>query len=150
MVRVYVSSVIGAPIEQVWDYVRDFNGLPTWFPGVTDSHIEGGLRGDQVGCIRNFGVQGGQRMREQLLSLSDVSHSWTYRMIEGGMPVSNYVPTFRLLPITDGNRTFVEGAVRFDCAKEKEGEMAAFLAKTYQAAFDRLRQHFNDMKTGTA
>lgn len=150
MVRVYVSSVIGAPIEQVWEYVRDFDGLPKWFPGVTDSHIEGGLRGDQVGCIRNFGVQGGARMREQLLSLSDVSHSWTYKMIEGGMPVSNYVPTFRLLPITDGDRTFVEGAVRFDCAKDKESEMAAFLSKTYQAAFDRLKRRFEDAKTAKA
>lgn len=149
MVRVYVSSVIGASIEQVWDYVRDFDALPKWFPGVTDSHIEGGLRGDQVGCIRNFGVQGGARMREQLLSLSDVSHSWTYKMIEGGMPVSNYVPTFRLLPITDANRTFVEGAVRFDCPKEKESEMAAFFTKTYQAAFDRLKRHFDDAKAAT-
>jgi len=150
MVRVYVSSMICAPIEQVWDFVRDFNALPTWFPAVTDSHIEAGLCGDQIGCIRNFGVQGGPRMREQLLSLSDVSHSWTYKMIEGGLPISNYVPTFRLLPITDGNLTFVEGAVRFDCAKEKESEMAAFFAKTYQAAFDWLKRHFGDAQADSA
>jgi hypothetical protein len=150
MVRVYVSSVIGAPIEQVWDFVRDFNALPKWFPAVTDSHIEGGWRADQVGCIRNFAVQGGQRMREQLLSLSDVSRSWTYKMVEGAMPITNYVPTFRLLPITDDNRTFAEGAVRFDCAREKESEMAAFFAKTYQAAFDQLKQHFGGAKATKA
>src|SRR5215813_6718233 len=124
MVRVYVSSVIDAPIERVWDYVRDFNALPKWFPAVTDSHIEAGLCGDQIGCIRNFGVQGGPRMREQLLSLSDVSHSWTYKMIEGGLPISNYVPTFRLLPITDRNLYSAEGAVAFDCGKEQEGATA--------------------------
>jgi hypothetical protein len=142
MVRVYVSSVINAPIEQVWAYLRDFNALPKWFPSVTDSHIEGGMLADQVGCVRNFGLEGGPRMREQLLSLSDVNHTWTYKMLEGPIPISNYVPTFRLLPVTDGNGTFVEGAVRFECAKEQEDELAAFFANAYQAAFNNLKQHF--------
>lgn len=150
MVRVFVSSVINAPIEQVWEFVRDFNSLPKWFPGCTDSHIEGGLRADQVGCIRNFGMQGVPRMREQLMALSDVSHSWTYKMVEGGLPISNYVPTFRLLPITDGNRTFAEGAVRFDCADDKQAEMAALIAKTYQAGFDQVKKHFGDAKAAKA
>src|SRR5260370_35783740 len=142
MVRVYVSSVIGAPIEQVWDFVRDFNALPKWFPAVTDSHIEGGWRADQVGCIRNFAVQGGQRMREQLLSLSDVSHSWTYKMVERAMPITTYVPTFRLLPITDHNRTFSVGARRFECPRQKECESAAFFDKTYPVGFDQPNKHF--------
>jgi ligand-binding SRPBCC domain-containing protein len=146
MVRVYVSSVINAPIEQVWDYLRDFNALPKWFPSVTDSNIEGGMRADQVECIRNFGLQGGARMREQLLALSDVNHTWTYKMIEGPIPISNYVPTFRLLPVTDGNVTFAEGAVRFDCAKEQEGEMSAFFSNAYQSAFNNVKQHFSGAK----
>jgi len=142
MARVYVSSLIDAPIENVWEYVRVFNGLPLWLPGVTDSHIEDGKSGDQVGCIRNFGLAGGQRMREQLIAMSEVTHSWTYKLLEGPMPISNYVPTFRLLAVTDGDRTFIEGAVRFDCAKEQEGETAGFLAHLYQGGFDRLKQHF--------
>ena len=28
MPRIFVSSVISAPSEKVWDQVRDFNGLP--------------------------------------------------------------------------------------------------------------------------
>jgi len=150
MVRVYVSSVIHAPIEQVWEYLRDFNALPKWFPSVTDSHIEGGMRADQVGCVRNFGLEGGARMREQLLALSDMNHSWTYKMIEGPIPIANYVPTFRLLPVTEGNATFAEGAVRFDCPKEQEGEMAKFFTGAYQAAFDHVKQHFAGGKSAKA
>ena len=30
MPRVYVSSVIEAPVARVWERVRDFNGLPRW------------------------------------------------------------------------------------------------------------------------
>jgi len=146
MVRVYVSSIINAPIEQVWEYLRDFGTLHKWFPTVTDCHIEGDRRADQVGCVRNFGLEGGPRMREQLLSLSDVNHTWTYKMIEGPIPISNYVPTFRLMAVTDGNVTFAEGAVRFDCAKEQEGEMAGFFSNAYQSAFNNVKQHFSGAK----
>lgn len=149
MVKVYASCVIAAPIEKVWEFVRDFNRLPSWFPGVTDSRIEDGLPPDQVGCIRNFGLQGGARMREQLLALSDLNHSWTYKMLDGPLPITNYVPTFRLLPITDQNYTFAEGAVVFDCAKEQESELGAFFAQTYHAALDRLKSHFSGAKAAT-
>ena len=143
MPKIYTSSVIETPIQSVWNYIRDFNSLPKWFPGVTDSKIESGMSSGQVGCIRDFGLDGGARMREQLLALSDQSYSCTYKMIEGPLPVSNYLATVRLLPITDGNRTFAEYLVEFDCASEQETELKTLLSKTYQGAFDNLKQHLH-------
>ena len=70
MARVYVSSVIAAPAEKVWDRVRGFNDLPRWHPLVRDSRIEDALPADKVGCIRNFNLQNGDNIREQLLWLS--------------------------------------------------------------------------------
>ncbi|HSY86978.1 MAG TPA: SRPBCC family protein, partial [Verrucomicrobiae bacterium] len=54
MVKVHISSVIDAPADRVWAAIRDFNALPKWHPAIKDSHIEGGLPADRVGCIRNF------------------------------------------------------------------------------------------------
>lgn len=141
MPRIYKSSLIEAPIQRVWDYIRDFNSLPKWFPGVTDSKIESGMRSDQVGCIRNFGLDGGQRMQEQLLALSDHDYSCTYKMLAGPLPVSKYLATLRLLPVTDGNRTFAEFQVEFDCSREQETELKTFLGNTYEGAFEHLKQH---------
>jgi len=141
MAKIYISSVIEAPIETVWEYVRDFNGLPKWFPGVTDSYIEADKRSDQVGCIRNFGLQEGARMREQLLAFSDYAHSCTYKMLEGPLPVRNYGGAVRLLPVTDGDRTFAEYAVEFDCPPEQENELITSLSKIYKGAFEHLMQH---------
>ena len=42
MIKVYVSTVIDAPADQVWAQIRDFNGLPKWTPFVAESRIEGG------------------------------------------------------------------------------------------------------------
>jgi uncharacterized protein YndB with AHSA1/START domain len=141
MPKIYTSCVIEAPVQRVWDYIRDFNALPKWFPGVTDSKMESEMRSDQVGCVRNFGLDGGARMREQLLALSDQGYSCTYTMLEGPLPVSNYIATVRLLPVTDGNRTFAEYLVEFDCAREQETELKNLLSKTYQGAFEHLKQH---------
>ena len=44
MARAHASSVINAPIEQVWNRIRDFDGMPKWHPGIAQSKIEGGNR----------------------------------------------------------------------------------------------------------
>jgi uncharacterized protein YndB with AHSA1/START domain len=144
MAKVHVESVIVAPVARVWEYVRDFNGLPKWFPGVTDSHIEDGVAAgaNQAGCIRNFGVPGGARIREQLVSLSDRDHSCAYKMLESPMPISNYRATVRLSPAADAQHTLAELTSEFDCAADQEKQMVAFFGKTYHDALDLLKQHF--------
>jgi len=142
MAKVYASSVIAAPIERVWEYIRDFNSLPKWFPGVTDSKIEGSIPVDQAGCVRNFGLPGGGRMREELLEFSDQNHVCVYKMLDGAVPMSRYQAGVRLLPVTDGGSTFAEMSAEFECAPGMENEVAAFLGNTYKTAFDGLKQHF--------
>ena len=65
------STVIDAPIERVWAVLRDFNSHDHWHDVVAESRIEGGERSDQVGCVRSFTLKDGNRIREQLLTLSD-------------------------------------------------------------------------------
>lgn len=114
MAKAYASAVIDAPIETVWKMVRDFNGLPNWHPAIARSEIEDGLSGSDVGCIRSFYLTDGAHVREQLLSLSDSDHALTYSFVKPAFPVTNYVAGIRLLPVTEGNRTFVEWTATFD------------------------------------
>ena len=116
MAKIYVSAVIEAPIDRVWDLARDFNGHHGWHPAIADSHIEDGLPSDRVGCVRNFRLTDGGQLREQLLTFSDIEHFYTYNILEGPLPISDYVATFRLRPITEGNRTFGEWQAEFDVA----------------------------------
>jgi len=143
MAQVYVSSVIDAPADAVWQRMRDFNGMPQWHPLIADSRIEEGQPADQVGCVRHFHTRDGGLIRERLLALSDYDYTCTYSILESPMGVSGYVATFRLIPVTDGNRTFVEWEASFDCAPEREGELRRFIGQeVFQAAFDALRRHF--------
>jgi hypothetical protein len=141
MIRVYTSSVIDAPADQVWGRVRDFNGLPDWTPFVAESRIEGGLPADRVGCIRNFQLRDGAKIREQLLSLSDFDYSCSYSILESPMGVENYVATLKLTPVTDGDRTFAEWSAEFDCAPGREQELARSIGHgVFQTAFDSLKK----------
>jgi len=57
MAKIFTSSAINAPIDEVWAKIRDFNALPDWHPAIADSHIENGEPSDKVGCIRNFNLK---------------------------------------------------------------------------------------------
>src|SRR5271167_2792670 len=100
MAKVYASAVIPAPTSVVWAVVRDFNALPKWTKFVAESRIEQNLAADKVGCIRNFRLTNGGRIRERLLALSDYEMYCTYSILESPMGVDNYVATLRLIPVT--------------------------------------------------
>ncbi len=143
MARVYVSSVINAPASDVWDRVRDFNGLPKWHPRIRDSRIEDALPADKVGCIRNFHLQNGELIREQLLGLSDYDMFCTYSILESPMPLEDYLATLRLTPITEGDRTFIEWTAEFSCApSDEDGLVEGIGMDVFQAGFDSLKRHF--------
>lgn len=73
-------------------------------------------------------------MREQLLGLSDYDMFCTYSILDSPMPLTNYVATLRLTPITDQERTFIEWSADFDCAPDKEAELVAGIGTTSSRA----------------
>lgn len=143
MARVYVSSVIPASVEEVWGRVRDFNSLPKWHPRIRESRIENAEASDRIGCIRNFQLQNGDGLREQLLGLSDYDTFYTYTILESPMPLADYIATLRLTKITDGNQCFAEWSAEFDCAVDDEEDLTAGIgANVFQGGFDALKRHF--------
>lgn len=140
MARAYASTILDAPVEAVWDAIRDFNGLPRWIPLITRSEIEDGLDPDVVGCIRRFWLQDGTMVRERLLSLSDRDYSFTYNFETPAFPVENYVARIRLLPVTDSDRTFAEWEATFDEAPEDSGRYEEIISKAvFQGGWDALK-----------
>jgi hypothetical protein len=138
--KVYTSSVLNAPAAQVWGIVRDFNGLPNWTPFVADSRIEQSWPSDRIGCVRNFTLKDGGKIRERLLALSDYDFSCTYSILESPMGVENYVAALKLIPVTDGDRTFAEWTAEFDCAPGRERELVDHIGRNvFLAALKSLQ-----------
>ena len=142
MQHVVRSTIIDAPIERVWAVLRDFNGHDRWHDFVDQSRIEGGERSDQVGCVRNFTLKDGNRIREQLLALSDTEYRSTYCIVEATVPLQRYVATVTLKPVTDGDRTFWHWESTFATPPGRERELREMVAHdVYEAGFENLRRH---------
>ena len=141
MARSYASTVIEASADEVWATIRDFNGLPTWHPGlVASSEIEEGKAGDQVGCVRSFHLPDGMHIREKLLAHSDLERSYTYDFQGTPFDVLNYEATIRATPVTDGGKTFVEWWTTFDCDRDQLDHWTGFFAdQVFQGALDALK-----------
>lgn len=121
----FYSTVLDCPVETVWSLVRDFNNYPAYIDGVTESVIEDGKRGDEVGAVRRFRY-GRNWLRQRLSMHSDEGRSLTYVGVEpfaypadtsseSPAPV-RYEGTIHVLPIVDGARTLIEWSVAFDAA----------------------------------
>ncbi len=137
------STVIDAPVEAVWDVLRDFNGFAGWHPAITASEIERSRPADQVGVVRKVRLGDGSDVREQLLGLSDADMAFSYCLRDTPIPLLNYVAHVTLAPVTDGDRTFWRWEARFDAPKGQEQAMASLVSDgIFKGGFDAIRKRF--------
>jgi NADPH:quinone reductase-like Zn-dependent oxidoreductase len=142
VIRVRRSAVIDAPIERVWEVLRDFNSHSAWHPAVGPSEIENGEPSDQIGCVRSFTLKDGNHIREQLLALSDRDHISTYCILDATLPMRNYVATVQLKRVTDGDRTFWHWESTFDVPRGREREFDELVGGgVYEAGFAALAEY---------
>lgn len=140
MARAYASAIIEAPVEVVWSYMRDFNGLPRFHPTIVRSEIEDGLDADVVGCVRSFHLQDGTHVRERLQMLDDARFTFSYTFEKPAFPVGNYLSTVRLYPVTRDDRTFCEWEATFDEAPGDEGKYVDIVSNgVFAAGWTALR-----------
>ena len=120
--KVKRSVIIDAPIARVWAAVREFDSVVNWNPGVVAAQMESGTA-TTVGSIRKLDIADGTVFRETLLAHSDLEHFYSYDIVEGPLPCSNYISTHRFIEITDGDKTLGIWQGEFDCDPEQEADL---------------------------
>ncbi|MGH8120339.1 MAG: SRPBCC family protein [Gammaproteobacteria bacterium] len=97
-----VTMQINAPAPLVWSKIRDFNALNTWHPAVANDEIMEG-ENNVVGAVRLLTLGDGGTIKEKLLAWDDAGMSLTYNILEGVLPVRNYVSTLKVESLPDKN-----------------------------------------------
>lgn len=142
MVKIIRSTILPAPIEDVWDVLRDFNGQDRWHPALAASEIERGRDADRVGSVRKLTLLDGSTLREQLLTLSDADTGYAYCLLDTPIPLFNYVSHVRLMPVTDMDHTFWQWEGRFDTTLDQREAMLHMVGTDiYEAGFGAIRAH---------
>jgi hypothetical protein len=143
MPRPYASGVVPASADDVWQVVRQFNGLADWHPIIVESKIESGSA-QEVGAIRRLTFPDGSQVAERLLMLNDDDRSYTYAFTDPGvMPVRSYKSTVRVAPITTTGQAFVEWWAWFDSEAAVEQHMSTTYSEAvYAAGIAALAERF--------
>lgn len=127
MARSCYSIALDHPAAEVWAVIRPFDHY-AWAGVESETVIEAGKAGDQVGAIRRVATAD-RVIRQILLTHSDVDRSYTYALCEPSpFPVRDYVATLRVLPIVETDASFVEWSATFDCAAEDRDRWTSHFA----------------------
>lgn len=142
--RSYASTVIDAPVEKVWEAIRDFDGLPGWHPGISASEIEDGGDAARVGCVRRLTLGDGAEVRERLVALDDSARSCTYEFVTSPFNVRSYRSTIQAMPVTASGKSFVQWFADFDADAVDEAELdRTFAQGVYAAGLNGLADHLS-------
>jgi hypothetical protein len=143
MPRVFVSRVVEAPAGKVWTTIRRFDAVTEWLPFVKSSPIENGGDPTRVGCVRILTQTDGEVFREVLLALSDAERFYSYTFVSSPVPVRDHRTTLRVLPITDGNRSYVEWSSRFDIDPMYEAQLVDLMNRNFVNGLQSLARKFD-------
>jgi len=142
MPRVFVSRVVDAPAEKVWTTIRRFDAVAEWFPFVKSSPIEDGGDPTRLGCVRILTQTDGEVFREVLLALSDAERFYSYTFVSSPVPVRDHRTTLRVLPITDGSRSYVEWSSRFDIDAKNAAQLVDLMNRNFVNGLQNLARKF--------
>jgi mxaD protein len=89
LLNVTKTVTINASADKVWNAVKDFDALNTWHPALEKDQIVEGTN-NTVGAVRLLTLKGGGTIKEKLLRFNPADHSFSYAIIDGVIPVSDY------------------------------------------------------------
>jgi hypothetical protein len=127
MAEVYASKEVATAPDVLWEKIGDFTALDKWVAGIPPMDIE------QDGRIRRLGA-GDNAVVEELVD--EAERSYTYRILSGPLPVSDYVSTLSVAPSGDGS--IVEWRSTFEPRGVAEEQAVAIVQGIYSAGLANL------------
>lgn len=145
VLKVSKEVTVDAPADQVWEKVKNFDGLGTWHPAVEKDELVSG-KNNEVGAVRLLTLKGGGTIKEKLLAFDPKHHTFKYSILEGVLPVSDYTSTVSVASAGKGKSTVTwSGSFKRKDTSDKPAADAddATATKTmggvYQAGLDNLK-----------
>lgn len=143
--KVEESVEINAPADAVWQKVNNFGDLGAWHPAVKTTEIVSGTN-NKTGAVRLLTLQDNGTIKEQLVSYKPAKKSYTYKILEGVLPVSHYVSTITVKPLTVNTTkvTWKGNFNRKDMAAaspaEADAESVKVITSVYRGGLDNLKK----------
>jgi len=125
------------PPEKAWDLIKDFDSWQNWHPAIASTEITSG-KGNTRGTTRVLTTKDGAKITEVLGHYQPKVFSYTYRITDSPLPVTDYVSTLQVKASKSGS--IVTWSSHF---KAKEGTADADAIKVirdiYLAGLNNLK-----------
>ncbi len=136
MAEIVVKEELATSADAVWQLVRDFGGILKWSSAIQSCEVEG----EGIGAIRTLGLGGGQAIRERLESFEEAARSFSYSIVDGPLPVENYLATLVVRPRGD-DRCEIEWSSRFDPKGMPEEQVGGILRGVYEGGIREIKKN---------
>ena len=135
------SITINAPVEKVWNAVKDFDGLATWHPMFSAGVIKSGAN-NQPGSVRTMTVKDGPSFDEELLAYDEANRKFSYRLIDPvPLPVAEYTGTFQVVEVKRGTTAILwySRYVNNSDGKMKDEEVIRFINGAFRVGLENVK-----------
>lgn len=136
MAKVSSSTELPVSAKTVWAVIGNFNALPDWHPAVAKSE----LKKENGSTVRKLSLVGGGSIEEKLEQIDDKERRYTYSILSGPLPVSNYTATLKVRD--SGKGCSVEWSSEFEAKGAPENDAVAAISGIYEAGFENLKKMF--------
>jgi carbon monoxide dehydrogenase subunit G len=130
-----VNEDYAASAADVWNKLSDFGGLAGWMPGIKSCEV----KGEGIGAVRTLSM-GPIKIVERLEALDPVGRSQSYSLLEGPMPLKNFLATIKVTE-TGASGCRVDWSAAFDLPQGvSEGKIAPGLEGGYGGGLKALKR----------
>lgn len=137
MSKVDIEAEFKSSAADVWAKIADFGGIGAWAPGIEKCDLEGA----GVGAVRRISM-GEMVIAERLEAIDDSARELSYSIVDGPMPVKNYLATIRVSEAAGGGARLA-WSCDFEApgmSDEQVGGMAAGMEGAYTGMCDALKK----------
>lgn len=123
--KIHKEIFISAPLASVWETMGDFGGMAPWFPSAQECTVVG----VGVGAVRRLVMPDGGVLEEEQTERVE-REQYTYRIIAGEVPFSDYSSRFAVAAEAAGTR--VVWTAEFFPAEGAEQSAVEFVSAVYE------------------
>jgi len=136
MTEVIVKQEVRASADAVWELVRDFGGVAQWSSAIESCDVEG----EGIGAVRTLGLGAAGAIRERLESLDDATRTFSYSIIDGPLPVDNYLATLKVID-RGADACEVDWRSTFDPKGAPEEQVQSIIRGVYDGGIAEIKKN---------
>ena len=119
-----------ASADAVWAKIGDFCGISNWLPAIEKCALSAD------GNIRTLSIKGGGTVIEKLENRDDAARSYSYSIVEGGLPVANYISTISVAKAGAGSTVIWSG--KYDANGASDADAKKVIDDIFRTGVDVL------------